>query len=197
MNGDFDWTTQRMNDFDWTRTLTHGIATEPGGTAETRVGSTAWHYWEATDYYSTSREFGAAPHHSWDLERDVFAILHRAGALRMPRFTGEAARSGDAKTLRAAAIAALADAASGEVRSHNATCKPLLVTLSLRAPSHDHPSRTKCVTVYLLQILYHVLIPHHSSRPLKSSRANEWTHGPIHGPMMNGSMDQTVRMNDE
>ena len=29
----------------------YGIATEP----DTRVGSSAWHYWEATDYYSTSR----------------------------------------------------------------------------------------------------------------------------------------------
>jgi hypothetical protein len=37
--------------------------------------SAAWHYWERADYYATSREFGDAPHHSWELERDVMAAL--------------------------------------------------------------------------------------------------------------------------
>jgi hypothetical protein len=43
-------------------------------------------------------------------QRDEVPTL-RAGLLHMPRFTGKAARVGDAKALRAAAEAALADAA--------------------------------------------------------------------------------------
>ena len=49
----------------------YGIGADNDGHAR----STNWHYWENADYYATSREFGDAPHHSWELERDVLAAL--------------------------------------------------------------------------------------------------------------------------
>ena len=57
----------------------YGVGTE----SDLRSGSSQWHYWEKTDYYKTSREFGEAPHHSWELERDVLLVLEATNKLRI------------------------------------------------------------------------------------------------------------------
>jgi hypothetical protein len=49
----------------------YGIGADNDGHAR----SANWHYWENANYYATSREFGDAPHHSWELERDVMAAF--------------------------------------------------------------------------------------------------------------------------
>ena len=57
----------------------YGVGTE----SDLRSGSSQWHYWEKADYYQTSREFGEAPHHSWELERDVMLVLEATKKLRI------------------------------------------------------------------------------------------------------------------
>ena len=57
----------------------YGVGTE----SDLRSGSSQWHYWEKADYYQTSREFGDAPHHSWELERDVMLLLEASNKLRI------------------------------------------------------------------------------------------------------------------
>ena len=57
----------------------YGVGTE----SDLRSGSSQWHYWEKADYYQTSREFGEAPHHSWELERDVMLVLEATKKIRI------------------------------------------------------------------------------------------------------------------
>ena len=51
-------------------------------------GLSSWHYFEGKVFTGT-REFGVDPHHSWELEMDVYALLEDMGIIRLHKIVSD------------------------------------------------------------------------------------------------------------